>query len=92
MPCIGSPAPTTGTPAHTVYPYLLRNLTITRSNHVWGAYIPNVPMRHGFVYLLAVFDWATRRVLAWQLSNTPATDFWLKAVQEALTRYETLHR
>jgi putative transposase len=73
--------------AHTVYPYLLRDLTITRSNHVWAADITYIPMQRGFVYLCAVLDWASRRVLAWQLSNTLTIDFCLKAVQEALTRY-----
>ena len=73
-------------PAHTVYPYLLRDLTITRSNHVWAADITYIPMTRGFVYVFAVLDWASRRVLAWQLSNTLTTDFCLKAVQEALTR------
>ena len=89
MPCIGGPAPATGTPAHTVYPYLLRDLTFTRSNHVWVADITYIPMTHGFVYVFAVLDWASRRALAWQLSNTLVTDFCLKTVQEALARYGT---
>ena len=75
--------------AHAVYPYLLRNLTITRPNHVWAADITYIPMRRGFVYLFAVLDWASRRVLAWRLSNTLTTDFCLEAVQEAITRYGT---
>ncbi len=76
-------------PAHTVYPYLLRQLEITRPNQVWAADITYIPMRRGFVYLFAVLDWASRRVLAWRLSNTLTTDFCLEAVQEALTRYGT---
>ena len=76
-------------PAHTVYPYLLRQLEITRPNQVWAADITDIPMRRGFVYLFAVLDWASRRVLAWRLSNTLTTDFCLEAVQEALTRYGT---
>jgi len=76
-------------PAHTVYPYLLRHLEITRSNHVWAADITYIPMRRGFVYLFAVLDWASRRVLAWRLSNTLTTDFCMEAVQEAITRYGT---
>ena len=76
-------------PAHTVYPSLLRHLEITRSNHVWAADITYIPMRRGFVYLFAVLDWASRRVLAWRLSNTLTTDFCLEAVQEAITRYGT---
>ena len=75
--------------AHAVYPYLLRNLTITRPNHVWAAGITYIPMRRGVVYLFAVLDWASRRVLAWRLSNTLTTDFCLEAVQEAITRYGT---
>ncbi len=53
-------------PAHTIYPYLLRDLTIRRSNHVWAADITYIPMARGFVYLFAVLDWASRRVLAWR--------------------------
>ncbi len=74
-------------PAHTVYPYLLRHLEITRSNHVWAADITYIPMKRGFVYLFAVLDWASRLVLAWRLSNTLTTDFCLDAVREAITRY-----
>ena len=67
-------------PAHTIYPYLLRHLEITRPNHVWAADITYIPMTRGFVYLFAVLDWASRRVLAWRLSNTLTTDFCLDAV------------
>ena len=76
-------------PAHRVYPYLLRDLEISRPNHVWAADITYIPMARGFVYLFAVLDWASRRVLAWRLSNTLTTDFCLDAVQEAITRYGT---
>lgn len=76
-------------PTHKVYPYLLRHLEVVRPNHVWAADITYIPMQHGFVYLFAVLDWASRRVLAWRLSNTLTTDFCLEAVQEALTRYGT---
>lgn len=76
-------------PAHRVSPYLLRHLEITRSNHVWAADITYIPMMRGVVYLFAVLDWASRRVLAWRLSNTLTTDFCIEAVQEALTRYGT---
>jgi putative transposase len=74
-------------PAHQVYPYLLRGLAIVRPNHVWAADITYIPMRRGFVYLFAVLDWASRRVLAWRLSNTLTTDFCLDAVREAITQY-----
>jgi putative transposase len=76
-------------PAHTVYPYLLRNAEITRPNHVWAADITYIPMPRGFVYLFVVLDWASRRVLAWRLSNTLTTDFCREAVQEALASYGT---
>ena len=76
-------------PAHQVYPYLLRHLAITRPNHVWAADITDIPMSRGFVYLFAVLDWASRRVLAWRLSNTLTTDFCIEAVQEALASYGT---
>jgi putative transposase len=74
-------------PAHRVYPYLLRDLAISRPNHVWAADITYIPMARGFVYLFAVLDWASRRVLAWRLSNTLTTDFCLEAVQDAVGRY-----
>jgi putative transposase len=72
-----------------VFPYLLRDLAITRPNHVWAADITYIPMKRGFVYLFAVLDWATRRVLSWRLSNTLSTEFCIEAVQEAITRYGT---
>ena len=74
-------------PAHRVYPYLLRQLAISRPNQVWAADITYIPMARGFVYVLVVLDWASRRVLAWRLSNTLTTDFCLEAVREAITRY-----
>jgi putative transposase len=85
--------PTTSTryPAHRVYPYLLRHLEMTRSNHVWAADITYIPMKRGFVYLCAVLDWASRRVLAWRVSNTLTTDFCLEAVQEAMHHYGAPH-
>jgi putative transposase len=74
-------------PDHPVFPYLLRNLVIERPNQVWAADICYIPMRRGFLYLFAVLDWATRRVLAWRLSNTLATDFCIDAVQEAIATH-----
>ena len=73
--------------AHPVYPYRLRNLSITRSNHVWAADITYIPMKRGFVYLFAVIDWASRRVLSWRLSNTLTADFCIEAVQEAINKH-----
>lgn len=74
-------------PAHPVYPYLLRNLAIERPNQVWATDITYIPMRRGFVYLVAVMDWHSRRVLSWRLSNTLTTDFCLDAVREAIAKY-----
>ena len=76
-------------PQHQIYPYLLRGLTIERANHVWCADISYIPMRHGFMYLFAIMDWATRRILAWRLSNTMTPDFCIDAVEEAIARYGT---
>src|ERR1700742_1521613 len=62
-------------PGHKVYPYLLRSKTIDRANQVWAADITYIPMRQGFLYLVAIIDWATRRVLSWRLSNTLTAGF-----------------
>ena len=74
---------------HKVYPYLLRNLTIDRPNQVWAMDITYIPMARGFVYLAAVVDWSTRRVLAWRISITMDVHFCLEAVEEAIQRYGT---
>ena len=74
-------------PGHKVYPYLLRNLAITRPNQVWAMDISYIPMARGFVYLCAVVDWFSRRVLSWKLSITLETAFCIEAVEEALSRY-----
>jgi putative transposase len=76
-----------GHPAHKVYPYLLRGLAIDRPNQVWCADITYIPMAKGFVYLVAVMDWFSRRVLAWRLSITMETDFCVEAVRDAMERY-----
>jgi putative transposase len=68
------------------YPYLLRNLEITRPDHVWSADITYVPLRSGYLYLTAILDWYSRYVLAWRLSNSLDTDFCLEALDEALAR------
>ena len=68
-------------PGHQVFPYLLRDLAITVPNQVWAMDLTYIPMRHGFLYLVAVLDWATRRVLAWRLSNTLTTDCCLDALE-----------
>lgn len=74
-------------PEHRIYPYLLRDLTIERPNQVWCADITYIPMSRGFLYLVAIMDWATRAVLSWRLSNTMDPGFCVEAVQEALARY-----
>ena len=74
---------------HKIYPYLLKGLTIDRPNQVWAADITYIPMARGFVYLVAIMDWASRRVLAWRTSNTLTADFCLEALKEALVRYGT---
>ena len=74
-------------PEHRIYPYLLRDLEITRPNQVWCADITYMPMRRGFLYLVAVMDWATRKVLAWRLSNTMDAQFCVEALKEALARF-----
>ena len=73
-------------PGHKIYPYLLRNLPITRPNQVWAMDITYIPMARGFVYLAAVVDWFSRRVLSWRLSITLEADFCIEAVEEALAR------
>lgn len=73
--------------AHRIYPYLLRDLPIDRPNQVWSTDITYVPMARGFVYLVAVMDWYSRRVLSWRLSTTMDTDFCVEALQEAIERY-----
>jgi len=74
-------------PEHAVFPYLLRDLTIEKPNHVWSADITYIPMQRGFLYLFAVMDWATRRILAWRLSNTLTTDFCIDAVEDAIEQH-----
>lgn len=74
-------------PAHKVYPYLLRNLKIDQPNQVWATDITYVPMSHGFMYLVAIMDWHSRKVLSFRLSNTLDTDFCIEALEEALRRY-----
>ena len=76
-------------PEHRVHPYLLRGLAIERPDHVWYAEINYIPVRRGFLYLVAIMDWASRHVLAWRLSNTLDAGFCTDALEEALARYGT---
>ena len=83
------PKPNTTKPApgHRIYPYLLRHLSIDRPNQVWAADITYIPIGRGFLYLVAVIDWASRAVLSWRLSNTMDTSFCLAALEDALAQY-----
>ena len=74
-------------PGHKIYPYLLRSVKVERPNQVWAMDITYIPMARGFVYLAAVVDWFSRRVLAWRLSITMEVEFCLEAVEEALAKY-----
>ena len=74
-------------PDHKVYPYLLRDLTIDRPNHVWTADITYIPMRRGFMYLVALMDWYSRKILSFRVSNTLESEFCIEALEEALRRY-----
>src|SRR2546430_7388714 len=81
------PKPRTSKPApgHKIFPYLLRGLTIERPNQVWAADITYIPIGRGFLYLVAIIDWASRAVLSWRLSNTMDVSFCRAALEEALT-------
>ena len=72
---------------HKIYPYLLRDLAIERPNQVWASDICHLPMATGFMYLVAIMDWHSRRVLSWRVSNTLDTDFCIEALEEALQRF-----
>ena len=78
---------TTPNPAHKIYPYLLRNLSIERSNQVWATDISYIPMAKGFAYLTVIMDWHSRKILSWRLSNTMDTAFCVDALEEALHYY-----
>jgi putative transposase len=86
-PIYQRPRTTLPHPEHRKYPYLLKDLEITRPNQVWCADITYIPMRRGFLYLVAVMDWATRKVLSWKLSNTMEADFCIEALEEAMAKY-----
>ena len=86
-PIYQRPRTTVPNPEHRIYPYLLREMVITCPNQVWCADITYIPMRRGFLYLVAVMDWATRKVLSWRVSNTMDTEFCVAALEEALARF-----
>lgn len=83
------PKPRTSRPGkgHKIYPYLLRGMTVHRPNQAWAADISYLPMARGFLYLVAIIDWHSRKVLAWRVSNTLDSDFCVEALEEALRHY-----
>ena len=74
-------------PQHPIYPYLLRKLSITRANHVWCSYITYIPDKNGSLYLVAIMDWATRKVLSWRLSNTLDASFCVETLKNAIAKF-----
>ena len=74
-------------PEHRVYPYLLRDRAVERANKAWCADVTYIPLHRGFLYLVAIQDWASRKVLSWRLSNTMETSFCVEALAEALAQY-----
>ena len=87
MPIYQKPNTSKAAKGHKIYPYLLRGLRVDRPNQVWCADITYLPMRRGFLYLVAIMDWHTRKVLAWRISNTLEADFCLDALNEALHKF-----
>jgi len=87
MPIYQKPKTSQPHPHHPVYKYLLRDLMIDRPNQVWCADITYLPMRKGFLYLVAIMDWHSRKVLSWRLSNTMEADFCIAALEEAMAKY-----
>ncbi len=87
MPIYQRPNTSKAAKGHKIYPYLLRGLRVTRPNQVWCSDITYLPMRRGFLYLLAIMDWHTRKVLAWRISNTLEADFCVEALNEAIHKF-----
>jgi len=87
MPIYQRPKTSIRANGHKTYPYLLRGLPVEQANRVWCADVTYIPMRRGFLYLVAIMDWATRKVLAWRLSNTLEAEFCVEALNEALIRF-----
>ncbi len=86
-PIYQTPSTSKKHPQHKVWPYLLKGLAITRPNQVWCVDISYIPMRRGFLYLVAIMDWFSRKVLAWRLSNSMEADFCVDALQDAIAIY-----
>lgn len=89
MPIYQKPNTSKAAKGHKIYPYLLRGLRVDRPNQVWAADITYLPMRRGFLYLVAVMDWHTRKVLAWRISNTLEAGFCVDALNEAIQKFGT---
>lgn len=89
VPIFQEPRTSKKHPEHKIYPYLLKDLPITRPNQVWCADISYIPMRRGFLYLVAIMDWHSRKVLSWRLSNSMDAGFCVEALKEALAGYGT---
>jgi putative transposase len=87
MPIYQRPKTSIKAKGHKIWPYLLKGLRIDRPNHVWCSDVTYIPMRRGFLYLVVIMDWATRKVLAWRLSNTQEAGFCVEALNEALIRF-----
>ncbi|WP_370462685.1 IS3 family transposase [Ruegeria sp. PrR005] len=87
MPIYQKPNTSKAAKGHKTYPYLLRGLRVDRPNQIWAADITYLPMRRGFLYLVAIMDWHTRKVLAWRISNTLEADFCVEALNEAIARF-----
>ena len=81
------PRTTKPAPGHTIHPYLLRDITVDRINQVWAADITYIPIGRGFLYLVAIMDWASRAVLAWRVSNSMDVSSCVSALEEALARF-----
>ena len=81
------PRTTKPAPGHTIHPYLLRDITVDRINQVWAADITYIPIGRGFLYFVAIMDWASRAVLAWRLSNSMDVSSCVSALEEALARF-----
>ena len=87
MPIYQKPNTSKAAKGHKIYPYLLRGLRVDRPNQVWCADITYLPMRRGFLYLVAIMDWHTRKVLAWRISNTLEAEFCVDALNEAIQKF-----
>jgi putative transposase len=87
VPIFQTPNTSKNHPQHKIWPYLLKGLAINRPNQVWCVDISYIPMRRGFLYLVAIMDWFSRKVLAWRLSNSMEANFCIEALKEALAEY-----